>query len=151
MNRKSYLVALSLIATTSLLGASRSLAGSSEALKCKVQNSADRIVEVQVQETDLEGQIAASTVIQKSSQSEETLTRVSNGSLMDQKIFLFETSQIGIGSVHRYLERNRKSGEFTISLYFQCDWINDEEHCPPGGGDLEYRGESGIVSCERSK
>ncbi len=129
-----------------LLLSSVSQAGQGSRLKCVLENNRERILSIEISETDLEGQLVALTTVMKADHSEESIQRVSNGSLSDSKIYLFETGQVGVGTTSRYLERNRKTGTFSISHYFQCDWINHEETCSPGS-DLEYRGSSGDAVC----
>ncbi len=145
MNPKTSFLTLALLA--SFFGFEAFAGGSSSVLKCTLENNSDRIVSIEIEETDLEGQLVAGTVLETANHSEETIQRVSNGSLSDSKIYLYETGQIGVGTTHRYLERNRKTGNYSVSHYFQCDWINDEEHCSPGA-DFEYRGSVGDASCK---
>lgn len=142
------MISKALVLLSFVLGSQAFANGNRPVVRCQLDQNRDRIVSIEITETDLEGQLVAKTVLEKADHSEETIQRVSNGSLTDQKIYLYETSQIGIGSIHRYLERNRKTGMFSVSHYFQCDWINDEEHCPAGGGELEYRGSSGDATCK---
>jgi hypothetical protein len=138
---------LSLVLVSSFFSLGAFAEGTRSVVKCTLENNRDRIVSIEIEETDLEGQLVARTVVERADHSEETIQRVSNGSLSDSRIYLFETGQIGIGTTHRYLERSLKTGNYSVSHYFQCDWINDEEHCSPGA-DFEYRGSAGDASCK---
>jgi hypothetical protein len=145
MNSKTSL--LSLVLVSSFFGLGAFAEGARSVLECTLESNSDRIVSIEIEETDLEGQLVAGTVFESANHTKEVIQRVSNGSLSDSKIYLYETGQIGVGTTHRYLERNERKGKYSVSHYFQCDWINDEEHCSPGAG-FEYRGSVGDASCK---
>jgi hypothetical protein len=146
MNSKTPFFLLSLAIFLAASGSS--FAGAGQTLKCAVGKGVDRIVSIEVGETDLEGQIVARTDFAgKDRAAGESIQRVSNGSITDHRIYLYETGEFGVGTTHRYLEKNRKNGTYSISHYFQCDWINHEETCSPGA-ELEFRGTAADASCE---
>ncbi|MBU6152875.1 MAG: hypothetical protein KGP28_01110 [Bdellovibrionales bacterium] len=139
-------LSLFLVFGVALLSSS-SFAEPRQTLKCRVEKNVNQILSVEVEETDLEGQIAARILFSKKDGASEPILRVSNGSVSDFRIYLYETNEFGVGTTYRYLERNRKDGTYSISHYFQCDWVNHEEKCPPGA-DLEFRGSAGDAVCE---
>jgi len=141
MNAKTFSRSLLVL---SLLVSGSANAQKGEALKCAVAENEDRIQSVEVKSTDLEGQLSVRTVFESADHSDPVVQRVSNGSLSDSRIYLYETGKIGFGTTSRYLERSA-SGAYHLVYYFQCDFMNDEEHCSPNSPQEFLKSVAGAV------
>ena len=86
MNSKTSL--LSLVLVSSFFGLGAFAGGSRSVLECNLESNSDRIVSIEIEETDLEGQLVAQTVFESANHTKEVIQRVSNGSLSDSKIYL---------------------------------------------------------------
>jgi hypothetical protein len=116
------------------------------ALECEVRKSADRILDIRVEATDLTGQIAAATTILNPDNTIQRIQLVSNGDVQDDQIYLFETDVPKVGTTFRYLEKI--DGQYFITQYFRCDSSLGSAYCRPNSDNLRYQGKSGQLSCK---
>jgi hypothetical protein len=133
----------------SMIAAGSAQAGSTArdyALECEVRKSADRILDVRVEPTDLTGQIAATTTILNPDNTIQRIQLVSNGDIRDDQIYLFETDVPKVGTTYRYLEKI--DGQYSITQYFRCDSSTGSSYCRPNSDNLRYQGKSGQLSCK---
>ncbi len=134
-----------------------SLALAAAPVDCSVVGSEDGILHVSVGPTDLEGQIAAYTTIQTGSSAQSTLVRVSNGSVDDERIYLFESNDSRSDSSTRpafdlepapflyFLEHAGSRNEAYIVRYSRCQPQPGLKDCSSEG--LRARGVSGRAEC----
>jgi hypothetical protein len=107
----------------SLFPASLALAETS--IDCNVVGSDDGIIHVSVEPTELEGQIAAYTTLQdaapqKGSVNQRTLIRASNGSVYDERIYLYEVRDANQETSIYFLERAGARDDASIVRYTPC-------------------------------
>ena len=116
------------------------------ALECEVRRSADRILDIRVEPTDLTGQVSATTTILNPDNTIQHLQLVSNGDIRDDQIYLFETDVPKVGTTYRYLEKI--DGQYSITQYFRCDDSTGSPYCRPNSDNLRYQGKGGQLSCK---
>ncbi len=116
------------------------------ALECEVADSPVGIIHLIIGETDLEGQIQAIARWRFDSEvrAPQETYRSSNGSLDDEKIYLYEGHFAAFGRSVLFLE-NARSGKARIGRYSICRPGTGVKNCSTEG--LRFEGDAGTVHC----
>ena len=120
-----------------------------ESLECEVSDSPVGITHLSIGETDLEGQIQAITRWRLDSvvRAPQETYRSSNGSLDDDRIYLYEGYFAAFGHSVLFLE-NARSGKARIGRYSICQPGAGVKNCSTEG--LRFEGDEGAVRCREA-
>jgi len=88
---------------------------SGEFLRCEIQGNADGILLIEVEETELEGQIAVTT--RRQPESGGSQTSVSNGTIHDSHVYLYEYDEPEIGTTVHSLELDSETGTWSVVMH----------------------------------